>query len=312
MAILDIKKAMEKDYVCYGSVLINSPPQLRSGKRNDFMVGDFMTPDGTCEFKIWEERTYATVIEHGVGIYDVETCGSEFNGVYLTVRRIQPTVDTSLSVHDFLPAIPRERLTGFWKEVCAKLSRQGVSYAAWKLIEKMLADPELEGRFYVEGAAMYHHDNKVGGLVYHTSKMLNIFSSILENLPQLEKSADLLCMGIIFHDIGKVFEYNNLGLGEYWYANHRVRGIEFLSKYREEIIGEYDEAFYRQLQSIIAGHHGDYGDRPTTVSAAIVHYIDTLESQVTGMIEGEENSPGERLKMGDWGWLQPIPIDPRD
>ena len=309
VAILDLEHAIEKDVDSYGTVLIAQPPQVRSGKKNDFMIGTFLTPQGSAEFKIWEERTFATVQEHGVGIYDVETTGSEFNGaIYLTVRRIQPSTDSSLKNTDFLPQLPRERLSSFWKEVSSKLMERGVSYKCWKLIQEILNDPELEGRFFLEGAAIYYHDNKVGGLVYHTSKMLNLLAALLENEPDLKASADLLCCGMALHDIGKVFEYRDLGPGKYWYANHRIRGIEFIARHKDEIIEAYDEDFYRQLQCIIAEHHGEYGDRPTTIAAAIVHFIDTAESQITGLLESQIENQGKRVRNSDWGWLEPIPL----
>lgn len=308
MEILDIKKAIELDVVSSGAVLINAEPQVRSGRKNDFMVGTMMTADGTAEFKIWEERTFDVVRQNGPGIYEVEVCGSEYNGVYLTVRRIRLNTDPELSVHDFLPAIPMERLTSLWKDVSKKLTGLGVSYACWALVEELTKDPELGGRFYIEGAAIMHHDNKIGGLIHHTTKMLNYLAALLENQPELEAVADLLCLGIILHDIGKVFEYHNLSPGDYWYANHRVRGIELFSKYKEKVIAQYDEEFYRQLQSIISGHHGEYGDRPTTVAAGIVHYIDTLESQVTGLIEEQLAAPGSKLRFADWGWIHPLPL----
>lgn len=309
MTILNLAEALQKDMVSCGSVLIQSPPQVRSGKKNDFMVGQVMTPEGSAEFKIWEERIFDTVRQHGPGIYDVETCGSDFNGIYLTVRKIMPTTDLTLRIDQFLPRIPQDQLTELWRKTTEGLKEQGVSDTCWQLIDAILKDPALGGRFFLEGAAMTHHDNKIGGLVHHTTKMLSYLCALLENTPALKKSADLLCMGIVLHDIGKVFEYKDLGLGEYWYANHRVRGLEFITTHREAILSAYSEEFYRQLQSIIIGHHGDYGDRPTTVAAAIVHYIDTLDSQVTGLVEAEQNTPQEKIRYGEWGWLYPIPID---
>ena len=110
------------------------------------------------------------------------------------------------------------------------------------------------------------------------------------------------------HDIGKVFEYRDLATSEYWYANHRVRGIEFLSHLKDKVISCYDEEFYRQVQSVIAGHHGAYGDRPTTVAATIVHYIDVLESQTTELISQQQAAPSDRLRHPDFGFLQMIPL----
>lgn len=308
MSILNLKEAAENGKVSQGTVLINSTPMVRSGKRNDFMVGRFLSKEAEYDFKIWEEEIFSTVQANGTGIYDVEVIGAEYNGFYFTVRKVEPTRDLSLSKHDFLPKIPRDVINERWLAVIKKLSQLGVSDECWNFVQTVLDDPELEGRFTIEGAAIYHHDNKIGGLVNHTTKMLNILASLMENNPELKECGDLLALSIVLHDVGKVFEYDDLAPSEYWYAHHRIRGIEFLAKYKDEVIELYNETIYRQIQSIIAGHHGDYGDRPTTVAAAIVHYIDTLESQTTGLIDSLLATKSDRIRYMDWGFLEPLPI----
>lgn len=307
MDILNIEEAIQLGHVSEGSVYINAQPDIRHGKRNDYMMGNFLTPQGSVPFKIWEERIFAPVRDGGPGIYDVVTEGSEYNGIYLTVRTICPTTNPQWAISDFLPSIDAPKLSQLWQDVRSKLKDLGVSAKAWQCLEKILADPEINGRYVLEGAAIYYHDNKIGGLLHHTGKMLNILAALLENCPSLQDWADLLFLGIALHDVGKVFEYKNLSLGEYWYANHRVRGIELLSKYKDDLMAAYNESFYRQLQSIIIGHHGDFGDRPTTVAAGIVHYIDSLDSQVTGMLESLKDSPDGRIRFGEWGWLAGFP-----
>ena len=308
MPVLNLQEAAENGKSSQGSVLINTPPTVRSGKKNDYMVGQFTTPTGNFEFKIWEEAIFSTVQANGTGIYDVELIGAEFNGFYFTVLSIEPSRDLSLSKHDFLPRIPRDRINQQWRNVVARLNQRGVSDDCWKLVQTVLADPEIDGRFTIEGAAIYYPDNKIGGLINHTTKMLNILASLLDNNPELQECADLLAFSIVVHDLGKVFEYEDLAPAKYWYANHRIRGIETIANYKEDIINQYDETFHRHVQSVIAGHHGEYGDRPTTITAAIVHYIDTLESQTTGLIQSQETAQNDRIRFNDWGFLETLPI----
>ncbi len=309
MEIIDLQTATTKDLVSTGYVLINNPPALRKGKRNEYMVGQFTDKNGQVEFKVWEAHIYAPILAHGNGIYQATVQGSEFNGVYLTVQKIQPVYDDSVKISDFLPRIPTDYLLSFWRKTLGKLSELGVSHNCFQTVKTLLAAPELEQRFMVEGAAMRHHDNKLGGLAHHTTKMLNILAAILENNPPLKASADLLAFSIIVHDIGKVWEYNNLSEGEYWYVNHRVRGVEFLAKYKDLIVESFDETFYRQVQAVIAGHHGEYADRPQTVAAAIVHFIDNLESQVTGLVEDMQMPhSNERIRYIEWGYLKDLEL----
>ena len=308
MAILNLKEAAVNGKVSQGSVLINTPPLVRSGKKNDYMVGQFLSPDDSYEFKIWEEDIFSIVRANGTGIYDVEVIGADFNGFYFTVKKIEPSHDKNISKHDFLPSIPRDYINNQWRETVKRLSSKGVSDTCWGIVQEVITDPELENRFTVEGAAVFYHDNKIGGLVNHTTKMLNILASLLDNNRELRECSDLLAFSITVHDIGKVFEYQDLAPSEFWYANHRVRGIEFLAKYKEKIIDLYDETFYHQVQSVISGHHGDFGDRPTSVAAGIVHYIDTLESQTTSLIEAVNTAKTDRIRYADWGFLEPLPI----
>lgn len=306
--ILDLKKAIEKGTRSRGLAYIKEIPEMRSGKRSDYMNGFFHLKEKDYPFKIWESDVYDIILEYGTGIYVVETVGSEFRGAYLTVTDVDIYPGTMITQDDFLAGIPRYKLEEMLADVAAELMQRGTSEKCWKLVDFTLRQEDLEDRFMVEGAAIKHHDNIVGGLANHTIKMLRILSALLVNNPQLVESADLLTYSIFMHDIGKVFEYRDLATSEYWYANHRVRGIEFLCHLKDKVIAYYDEEFYRQVQSVIAGHHGPYGDPPTTVAATIVHYIDVLESQTTELISQQQAASGDRLRHPDFGFLQTIPL----
>ncbi len=308
MDILNLPVSLEKGRRSRGLVLINTMPDIRSGKRDDFMSGFFYFKGQNYLFRIWDKDVFEIILEFGPGIYVAETLGSDYNGPYLTVKSIDVYPGTEVTRDDFLGGIPREDLERRLAAIRASLDQLGVTASCWDLLDSVLADPRLEDRFMIEGAAIRHHDNVFGGLANHTLKMLNILRAVLENNPALRVSADLLVFSIFMHDIGKVFEYHNLEMGEFWFANHRVRGIEFLASLKDEVIRRYDESFYRQVQSVIAGHHGLYGDHPTTVAATIVHYIDVLESQTTELLREQLNTPGSKIRHPDFGFLQDIPL----
>ncbi|NLB51139.1 MAG: hypothetical protein GX809_06115, partial [Clostridiaceae bacterium] len=88
MDILDLNQAIEKGRVSRGPVFINSKPDLRSGRRDDYMTGEFYLKGQTFPFRIWEKDSYSIVLEYGPGIYIAETVGSDYNGPYLTIRSI--------------------------------------------------------------------------------------------------------------------------------------------------------------------------------------------------------------------------------
>ena len=55
------------------------------------------------------------------------------------------------------------------------------------------------------------HDAQIGGLLNHTMKMMRIAKVVYQNEPrmeQLENYKDMLYLGVILHDIGKIYEMN--------------------------------------------------------------------------------------------------------
>ena len=147
-------------------------------------------------------------------------------------------------------------------------------------------------RFKEEFAGKKMHDAQIGGLMHHTTKMLKIAKILVENEPrmlQIEGFTDLLYLGISLHDIGKVYE---MKLGVYQpnsFVTHRTLGTEMIAKYKDLICQLYNETFYYHILAIINGHHGEYGERPQTLLAYIIHLIDMLEANTTGAFDRIEN-----------------------
>ena len=306
MQIINLKEAINNGASASGLIYVNSEPQIRPG-RKDYILGDLMFKGQIVQFRSWEDDVLEILRDHGKGIYVAETLGQEYKSFsYLNIRSIDLYVGDEVTEEDFQDRIPSGELEGKWADVLKQLQERGLSDVCVQLIKDVLNDPELDGRFFTEGAAVKHHDNQIGGLWNHTSKLLRILVALLDNNKELLPSVDQMTFSVNVHDIGKVFEYDALSMSEHWYANHRVRGIEFLVKYRERIFETYSENFYRQVQAVIAGHHGEYGDRPTTVAAVIIHYIDSLESQATELLREQEASPQSKFISPGFGYLESI------
>ncbi len=308
--ILDLQEALTLDLISSGIVYMNTEASIRQGRNGkDFMVGKFMDVSGEVEFKAWSADIFKPLLS-GSGLYVVRVRGSAYNGSqYLTLEKASTYTGGNINASMFYPSLDTHYVNNLYKTVVLRLKENGVSDRCFHLFKQVISqDHFVKERFFFEGAAMRHHDNKIHGLLHHTTKMLNVLVSVLQIYPELKAHADLLAFGILLHDIGKIWEYNNLAEGEYWYANHRIRGIEFLAEHKDSIVAEYNEEFYRQMQCIISGHHGEFADRPKTVATAIIHYIDLLESQITGFIEGlAQQGSGNKVRTMEWGYLQGLP-----
>lgn len=157
--------------------------------------------------------------------------------------------------------------------------------------------------FKVEFAAMSHHDNCKGGLMVHTYKALCLMSWILRTYPSLLfdgdssegnveerrlNRKDLLILGTLIHDIGKIDEMHYGVYQPNSAISHRILGLDYLYALKNEIIATYDEKWYRDLQSIIVEHHDEWADPCRTVVAYVVNRVDVLDAQLTGLCQAIE------------------------
>lgn len=169
---------------------------------------------------------------------------------------------------------------------------------------------EVAERFKKEFAASSHHDNCKGGLLAHTYKVINNMANIVTMYGNLvmrdgetsQDYTDLLYVGALLHDVGKVVE---MEFGVYQsksIVTHNYLGVEFISPYKDAIIEAYDENWYYSLVSILLQHHGEFEAPPRTVAAYLVHKADMFDSELTLLsqnIESVNNVTGSKVKMGD-------------
>ena len=197
-------------------------------------------------------------------------------------------------------------------ELLDLLEKSGISNNGKDVIKAVLGINEKSGimyeRFPVEYAALSHHDNCKTGLFAHSIKCLRIYNGIKDiyaNIFGDPRVNDLMVIGLIIHDCGKVFEMYNGTYQKNSCVTHRGLGLEHLFQFKDIIIEKYDEEFYYMLFSIIQQHHGEYGEGARTLYALITHIIDDIEatlSSIDEMIEGQQYTSdiaGKKIRFND-------------
>lgn len=209
-----------------------------------------------------------------------------YNGTgSITVEDV--TAVSDFSVDQFLEQ--RYNIDAYY-DAMIKLVQANVSEKAMSIVNNIFTD-ELRDTFKTEFAASSHHDNCKGGLLAHTYKCLSLLNWTLSSYKTLmlmpnetevsQDRKDLLFLGTMLHDVGKIREMN---LGVYQNCSkvtHRYLGIEFISPLKEFIVSSYSEEWYYDLVSILLQHHGEWGDPCKTIVSYIVSKVDLFESQMT-------------------------------
>jgi 3'-5' exoribonuclease len=190
-------------------------------------------------------------------------------------------------------------------------ARQGADYAY--IVEEIarVKDPRLRGlaelflkeygdRFRRTAAARYHHHARRGGLVEHVAQMLRTAVAVAGAYPRLNR--DLLVVGVLFHDSGKLWE-NAMpadGFSMPYYEmgemlGHITTGIELVNNFWRRLHASPEAAEWNQLQPpsddvrmhllhLLVSHHGEleWGSPvvPKTPEAWALHYVDNLDAKL--------------------------------
>lgn len=230
-------------------------------------------------FKAWDNSEAFKMLERedlaGKVVY-ISGNWSEYMGV---VSIILDTVMTNAELVAIDPMNfieSKYNIDAYWSGL-QNIMKSTLTEKGMLLANKFLFEnEEVANAFKVEFAAKSHHDNCKAGLLAHTYKVCYLMQVTL-NLYKDIVDKDLVMLGVLLHDIGKIKEMH---MGVYQPCSkvtHRFLGIEMLDK--DLIVENYGEDWYYELVSIMLQHHGEWGDPCKTVSARLVNLVDEFEAK---------------------------------
>lgn len=141
-------------------------------------------------------------------------------------------------------------------------------------------------------AKTIHHAYR-GGLLEHTVSMAELGLRICGHYTELDQ--DLILLGVLFHDLGKLQEIGAMPVNDYTtvgrLVGHVVIGRDLL---RESCaaIEDFPAALQTHLEHLVLSHQGrlEYGSpvQPMTAEAITLHFIDNLDSKLAQLRRARE------------------------
>lgn len=253
---------------------------------------------GTLNLKVWGDKPWfeafsALPAKAGAslkGQWEKGNYGTE--ALYLTVRPLDSEETTAL-----FGGAPSEKVEQARQEIadiCAGMTDPRLKGLCQLTLSKFAA------RLDRAAAARTFHHARRGGLLEHVAGMMRSAVAVSGVYPDLNK--DLLISGVLFHDIGKLWEtcYNEHDF-ELPYSDsgellgHISLGIELVNILWKEVLSQPAAAQWLSLTPsnaevrlhllhLIASHHGElaFGSpvQPKTPEAIALHYIDNLDAKL--------------------------------
>jgi len=141
-------------------------------------------------------------------------------------------------------------------------------------------------------AATSVHHAFPGGLLNHTWQMLHMFEGLYPVLPYDDVKPERVILAVLFHDYGKVYEYNKEGETQeamYLLGHIYISAYKLHDELRKR---EVPESEAQRIVHCVLAHHGEreYGSPvvPCMQEAVIVNYLDNLSAK-TDAITGAGN-----------------------
>lgn len=271
---------------------------------------DILLADKTGEIsgKKWDVSDAEYPVLKAIGeksIVKIKAVVTEWAGqLQLRVQRIRAAaLDDGQHMEDFVKAAPEapEDMFGYIYETAGSMKDQDFK----KLCIKLLTDNREKLMYYP--AAQKNHHAELAGLLYHMKRMLMTGERICEVYTNLNR--DLLCAGVIIHDIEKLNEImadpDGIATGysfEGQLLGHIIQGVKTIDRLTLELGFPREKAI--MLEHMILSHHyePEFGSpkKPLFPEAEALHYLDVLDARMFDMQDALASTPPGTFSERVW------------
>jgi 3'-5' exoribonuclease len=151
-------------------------------------------------------------------------------------------------------------------------------------------------------AKTIHHAYR-GGLLEHVVSMAELAVRLAAQYPELD--LDLLLVGVLFHDLGKLDELGAMPANDYTdvgrLVGHVVLGRDLLRE-RCAALPDFPSELRLLLEHLVLSHQGqlEFGSpvEPMTAEAIALHFIDDLDSKLAQLRRARDDGGGLRYVRG--------------
>ncbi|MCP4217310.1 MAG: HD domain-containing protein, partial [bacterium] len=264
-----------------------------------FLILELMDKTGKIPAKIWDNAESVFKMLNAGDIYRFNGFVNEYmNKKEVKVDSVRPVTKGDT---DFNPADFTEQ---------AAFDTDDLFKSMMELLKNNLKNPCLQKltdlfavaygeKFKVHYGAQKIHHAYVGGLLEHTCSMMKCAVFVADHY-SLDR--ELLLMGVLFHDIGKMFEFKTDPAPAPTMAGgligHLVIGNSLFLELKSKV-ANFPEDLACKIQHLILSHHGEkeYGspEVPRIPEAFALHIVDLLDSKLKIMEEAVKKSEGGGL-----------------
>jgi 3'-5' exoribonuclease len=268
------------------STFVAADKQLRTTRTGaSFVTLRLADRTGEVVGRIWENaEALDRSIPVGGAVSVTGRCETYKGELQLNIQQITPVNRCDADPADFLPVSPMdpEILHQQFRRAVASIKSPPLRH----LMQAILADRPLMDRIKQAPAGKSIHHAYLGGLLEHTVSVAGLAALVARHYEELDR--DLLTVGALLHDIGKVDEltwdlaidYSDSGR----LLGHMILGLQIVED-KIRSVAAFPAELATVLKHLILSHHGEQEHGavkvPMTREAFVLHFIDDLDAKMS-------------------------------
>lgn len=259
----------------------------RASKKNGdpYLNLELQDKTGTISSKIWDPDSPGIDDFDDSDYIEVGAEVSVYNSaLQLVVRRARKVSEGEYNPADYLPVSPYN-VNDMYSELVGYVDSIKNEYLKRLASMYYKENEALIKKFKLHSAAKSVHHGYVGGLLEHTVSVTRFCDYLANNYKFLRR--DLLIVGGLFHDIGKLEELSAFPANDYTEVGeligHIVKGCMMLSESIDKIEG-FPVKLKNELLHCILAHHGEYEygspKKPMIAEAVALNIADSADAKL--------------------------------
>lgn len=294
-----VEQIRERD-VIESPFLVRDKTLAMAKNGKPYMTVKLVDRSGEIEGRIWDRvDEFDALFDRDDFIVVHGKASTYLNKKQLVVQNLRRISEAEITLADYMPVSPRDSdvMQAELRELVTSLADPSLR----ALAEAFFHDAELLRAYATAPAAKNMHHAYIGGLLEHSLAIASLVDLMTPRYPALNR--DLLILGALLHDIGKIDELSYMRSFDYTdegkLIGHIVLGVEMIDE-RIRLLPDFPRETAMLIKHLILSHHGqyDYGSpkRPKTLEAIVLNFLDDLDSKLNGVaahIDREAESPSD-------------------
>lgn len=292
-----------------GFALVGRKERRQDRNARDYIDLELTDNSGTVFAKIWADSA----------ALDADFDAHDFVAFRGSVKSYRDQIQ--LSIDQCRRATDRDREHGFDEALLVPSTPEDVD-DLWRRLEALMKTVErphlarlARETLTVHGDALkehpaaktIHHAYR-GGLLEHVVSMAELGSMVAGHYPELDR--DLILVGVLFHDLGKLLEIGAMPANDYTtegqLVGHVVMGRDLLRE-RLAAIPDFPKDEGIRLEHLVLSHQGrlEFGSpvEPRTAEAVALHTIDNLDAKLAQLRQAGRHQSGFQYLRGIGRWM---------